>query len=126
MKISDYFKTAKGMGILATADSKGVVDVAVYAKPHVIDDENIAFIMAEKLTHENLKSNPHAAYMFLEEEEKFKGMRLFLKKTKEEKEGAKIDEIRRKEYPNLKGKEYLIYFHVEKVLPLIGAGQGPK
>jgi hypothetical protein len=123
MKISDYFKTAKGMGILATADSKGAVDIAVYAKPHVIDDENIAFIMAEKLTYENLKSNPHAAYMFIEEEEKVKGVRLILKKTKEEKDSAKIDEIRRKEYPNLKGKEYLVYLHVEKTLPLIGVGK---
>jgi len=123
MKISEYFRTAKGTGILATADAKGVVDMAVYAKPHVIDDENIAFIMAEKLTHKNLQSNPHAAYMFIEEEEKFKGVRLFLKKTKEEKESAKIDEIRRKEYPELKGKEELVYFHVEKTLPLIGAGK---
>ena len=50
MKISEYFKTAKGTGILATADAKGPVDLAIYAKPHVIDDENLAFIMAEKLT----------------------------------------------------------------------------
>jgi len=123
MKISEYFKTARGTGILATADAKGPVDLAIYAKPHVIDEENIAFIMAEKLTHENLKSNPYAAYMFLEEEEKFKGMRIFLRKTKEEKDSAKLEEIRRKEYPHLKGKEYLVYFHVEKVLPLIGSGK---
>ena len=122
MKISEYFKTAKGTGILATADAKGPVDVAIYAKPHVIDDENIAFIMAEKLTHENLKSNPYAAYMFLEEEDKLKGLRLFLKKTKEENDAVKLEEIRRKEYPHLKGKEHLVFFHVEKVLPLIGAG----
>ena len=123
MKISEYFKTAKGTGILATADVKGPVDVAIYAKPHVVDDETLAFIMTEKLTHENLKSNPYAAYMFLEEEEKLKGMRIFLKKMKEEKDSAKLEEIRRKEYPNLKGKEYLVYFHVEKVLPLIGVGK---
>jgi len=123
MKIGDYFGTTKGTGVLATADSKGVVDIAIYASPHVIDDENIAFIMAEKLTYENLKSNPYAAYMFLEEEDKLKGIRIFLKKTKEEKDSAKLDEIRRKEYPHLKGKEYLVYFHVEKVLPLIGAGK---
>jgi len=46
-----------------------------------------------------------------------------LKKTTEEKDSDKLDEIRRKEYPHLKGKEYLVYFHVEKVLPLIGAGK---
>jgi hypothetical protein len=33
-----------------------------------------------------------------------------------------LDEIRRREYPNLKGKEFLVYFRVDKVLPLIGPG----
>jgi len=61
--------------------------------------------------------------MFLEEEEKLKGMRIVLRKMKEEQDSAKLEEIRRKEYPNLKGKEYLVYFHVEKVLPLIGVGK---
>ena len=78
MKIGDYFGTAKGTGVLATADSKGVVDIAIYATPHVIDDETVAFIMADKLTHHNLQSNPHAAYLFMEGEDKYKGKRLFL------------------------------------------------
>jgi len=122
MKISEYFKTAKGRGVIATADEKGKVDVAVYASPHVIDETTVAFLMADKLTHANLQSNPHAAYLFSEEEEKFKGVRLFLTKTGEETDPKKLDEIRRREYPNLKGKEFLVYFRVDKVLPLIGAG----
>ncbi|MGA2955952.1 MAG: pyridoxamine 5'-phosphate oxidase family protein [Thermodesulfobacteriota bacterium] len=122
MKISEYFKTAKGRGVMATADSSGKVDVAIYAVPHVIDEGTIAFIMTDKLTHQNLQSNPHAAYLFTEEEEKFKGMRLFLTKVREEKDSEKLEQIRRKEYPNLKGKEFLVYFKVEKVVPLIGPG----
>jgi hypothetical protein len=122
MKISEYFKTVKGQGALATADAEGKVDVALYANPHVIDDETIAFIMTEKLTHKNLQSNPQAAYLFIEEEEKYKGRRLYLTKIKEEKDSPLLDSIRRKEYPHLKGKEYLVYFKVNKVLPLIGAG----
>ena len=122
MKINEYFKTAKGRGVLATADSSGKVDVAVYTVPHVIDEGTVAFIMPDKLTHVNLQSNPHAAYLFTEEEEKFKGVRLFLTKTKEEKDPQKVDAIRRKEYPHLKGQEFLLYFKVDKVLPLIGAG----
>ena len=122
MKINEYFKTAKGRGVLATADSSGKVDVAVYTVPHVIDEGTVAFIMPDKLTHVNLQSNPHAAYLFTEEEEKFKGVRLFLTKTKEEKDPQKVDAIRRKEYPHLKGQEFLVTFKVDKVLPLIGAG----
>jgi hypothetical protein len=122
MKIGEYFKTAKGRGVLATADANGKVDAAIYAVPHVIDEKTVAFIMTEKLTHQNLQSNPHAAYLFTEEEEKYKGLRLFLTKVKEEKDSEKLDQIRRREYPNLKGKETLVFFEVEKVLPLIGAG----
>lgn len=122
MKIREYFKTAKGRGVLATADSSGKVDVAIYAVPHVIDEETIAFIMTDKLTHQNLQSNPHAAYLFTEEEEEFKGVRLFLTKVREEKDSEKLQQVRRKEYPNLKGKEFLVYFKVGKVVPLIGPG----
>jgi len=122
MKIGDYFGTAKGTGVLATADSKGVVDIAIYAAPHVIDDKTVAFIMADKLTHHNLQSNPHAAYLFIEGDGKYKGKRLFLTKIKEEKDSPALESMRRKDYPDLKGKEYLVYFKIDKVLPLVGAG----
>jgi hypothetical protein len=122
MEIGEYFKTAKGTGVLATADSEGVVDVAIYAVPHVIDHETIAFIMTDKLTHYNLQSNPHAAYLFMEDGDRYKGKRLFLTKTKEEKDSAALESLRRREYPHLKGKEHLVYFRVDRVLPLIGAG----
>jgi hypothetical protein len=49
-------------------------------------------------------------------------VRLFLTKVREEKDSEKLEQIRRKEYPNLKGKEFLVYFKVERVVPLIGPG----
>jgi hypothetical protein len=123
MKISEYFKIAKGNGVLATADGAGKVNVAVYASPHIMDEETIAFIMTDRLTHTNLQSNPSAAYLFMEEEEKkYKGKRLYLTKIREEKDSPMLASIRRKEYPELKGKEYLVYFRVDKVLPLMGGG----
>ncbi len=122
MKISEYFKSAQGTGILATADKDGKVDMAIYATPHVIDEGTIAFIMIERLTHHNLQSNPHAAYMFIEADEKYKGVRLFLTKIREEKGGPMLEAIRRKQYPDLKDQEHLVYFKVDKVLPLIGTG----
>ena len=33
MKLSEYFENVKGYGVLATADSAGKVDVAVYEAP---------------------------------------------------------------------------------------------
>jgi len=57
VNLKEYFEKAKGTGVLATADGKGLVDTAIYAKPHIMDKETVAFIMAERLTHHNLQTN---------------------------------------------------------------------
>ncbi|MGD0275286.1 MAG: pyridoxamine 5'-phosphate oxidase family protein [Syntrophales bacterium] len=127
MKISQYFEEREGVGVLATADADGNVDAALYGRPHFFDDETIAFIAAEKLTHDNLQSNPHAVYLF-KEKDRYEGWRLYITKIREEKDGPLIEEIRRKKYPEVEGKykvgpKYLIYFRLDKVLPLIGEGR---
>jgi hypothetical protein len=58
MSLKEYFEQNKGYGILATADSIGKVNAAIYAKPYFTNENTVLFIMAERLTHENLKSNP--------------------------------------------------------------------
>lgn len=124
MSLREYFENTKGRCVLATADSKGMVDAAIYSRPHVIDEENIAFIMLDRLSHANLQSNPHAAFLFMEEGEKYVGKRLFLTKTKEEEDQEVIENFRRKKSYDLpdddKKKRFLVYFHVDKILPLIG------
>ena len=57
MELKEYFKDTEGSGILATADSEGKVDAAIYARPHFMDDGTIALIMRDRLTHHNLQSN---------------------------------------------------------------------
>ena len=79
MDLRAYFESAKGTGILVTADNQGKVDAAVYSRHHFMDDGTLAFIMADRLTHHNIQSNPHAAYLFMEEGTGYKGHRLFLK-----------------------------------------------
>ena len=126
MELKEYFEETEGTGILATSDDQGRVDVAVYAKPHFMDDGNIAFIMADRLTHHNLRSNPGAAYLFVEEGPGYKGVRLFLTKVREEQDSDLLYSIRRRRYPNKgeKGKtRFLVFFQVDKVLPLIGEGR---
>lgn len=124
MKLSEYFENVKGYGVLATADSAGKVDAAIYARPHFMDDETVAFIMAERLTHHNLQSNPHAAYIFIEAGEELSGKRLFLTKTKEEKDSELLYAIRRKNYGDDHGGKYLVYFKIDRVLPVMGAEEG--
>lgn len=126
MKLSEYFEKKKGRGVLATADSDGRVGLAVYARPHFVDEKTAVFIMGDRLMHKNVQSNPHAAYLFLESGDRYVGKRLYLTKIREEKNSPLIDKIRRKEpcpaYDKYKNRpKYLVYFHVDKVLPLIGA-----
>jgi hypothetical protein len=129
MDYREYLRDAKGRGILATADQNGLVDVAVYAKPHFMEDDTIAFIMRDRLTHHNVQANIHAAYLFMEEGAGYKGIRLFLSKVREEQDTDLLYSLRSKRYPQKKeeGKTlFLVFFKVDKVLPLIGAGEDPE
>ena len=123
MELKEYFESKKGRGIMATADREGKVDLAVYSKPHFMDDGTIAFIMADRLTHHNLQSNKHAAYMFMEEGSGYNGIRLFMTKLREEQDSDLLYSIRSKKYPSHKeeGKtRFLVFFKIEKELPLLG------
>jgi hypothetical protein len=125
MRLREYFESVKGRGVLATADGDGKVDAAIYATPHFIDDETIAFIMRDRLTHNNLQSNPHAAYLFMEAGQNFVGKRLFLTKTREEEDSELLYSLRRKEYFDDKNEpKFLVFFQIDRVLPLIGSGDG--
>jgi hypothetical protein len=125
MNLSEYFENTKGVGVLATADSEGKVDAAIYARPHIMEDESIAFIMRNRLSYANLQSNPHAAFIFVEDGEGYKGKRLYLTKIREEQNSELIQEISRRSYnsgnEDLKESRYLVYFNLEKELPLIGS-----
>ena len=125
MSLGENIDKAKGYGVLATSDGTGKVNIAVYARPHIMDDQTVAFIMAERLTHENLKVNPWAAYLFIEKGEGWTGKRLYLKKVKEEQNDQLIGEIcRRCDYSRYDVKNrHIVYFSVEKVLPLIGTNE---
>ena len=122
MDLKTYFSQHKGAGILATADASGKVDVAVYARPHVKDDETIAFIMRDRLSHQNLQSNPHAAYIILEEGPGHQGKRLYLTRVSEETDPEMIDALRRRSTPDKHPDEnkFLVSFRVDQVLPAVG------
>lgn len=123
MKLSTYFENANGTGVLATADSGGRVNAALYWKPFFIDEETVAFLTAERVTRLNLQTNPHAAFLFAENETS--GKRLYLVKVKEDQnrelEGKILHGIpagvadRYKDLP-----KYVLYFRIEKVRPLVG------
>lgn len=131
MSLTDYFENVEGIGVLATADPQGHVDLALYARPHVVNEDELEFIMGDRLSHDNVSVNPHAAYLFLEQGEQggsqgyggYNGLRLYLTRTQEETDPQKIEEVRRE---NRKGrdygdqKKYLVHFKVDGTRRLIG------
>ena len=127
MSLSHYFERAKGIGVLATTDASGQVNQAIYAKPCFLDpddDTTCSFIMAQRLTHDNLAHNPSAAYLFLEEGVGYAGKRLSLTAIGEEADPDRIKTVRRRSSPPMSEDEgkYLVHFHIEGVRPLIGNG----
>ncbi|MBN2463552.1 MAG: pyridoxamine 5'-phosphate oxidase family protein [Dehalococcoidia bacterium] len=122
MNLGEYFDNTRGHGVLATADAEGKVNAAIYARPYFDDDKTALFIMAERLTHENLKANPWATYLFIESGQGYSGKRLYLKKLKEEQNAELLNAMCRKcDYSHYDvGNRYIVYFTVQKVLPLVG------
>ncbi|MHC4123367.1 MAG: pyridoxamine 5'-phosphate oxidase family protein [Planctomycetota bacterium] len=123
MNLYEYLKNTEGTGVLATADSNRNVDTAIYARPHVIDEKTVAFIMNERLSYQNITSNPKAAYLFLENTSGYKGKRLYLTKIKEETDKELIDSMRRRKTPKYQEndfKKHLVYFRVDRIRALVG------
>jgi hypothetical protein len=93
LNLSELFKK-EGRGVIATSNMHGEVNVAVYAAPHVIDDETLAWGMTEGRTHSNVMENPSAAYLYMYAGAGYSGVRLGLKLKKIENSGEMLDAIK--------------------------------
>jgi hypothetical protein len=123
MNLDEYFEKTEGLGVLATADAQGNADAAIYARPHVMDEGTVAFIMADGLSYRNLSGNPKAAYLFVEKGQGYKGKRLYLTKTGEQTDQQVVESMRRrqrKDYQVDKGESRVVYFKLEKIRALVG------
>jgi len=129
MNLEKYFSEKTGIGVIATSNNKGVVDTAIYSRPHVVAKNEVAFVMRDRLTHENLQENFHANYLFLENRQGFIGIRLFMTKINESNDHALIDSMTRRnlspEEDKARGEKFLVRFKVNKVLSLIGGEEIP-
>ncbi len=132
MSIAEYFQNAKGQGILATADKDGNVDAAVYAKPKILEENTIAFIMRDSLTHANVNSNLHACYLFVENEgDGYRGLRLYLRRLYEEEDSERLHILRKadhnwiQETGELRGPLFLVVFRIDKIRAMIPQGVNP-
>jgi len=124
MGLKEYFESRKGTGVFATTDPEGRVDMAIYAKPTVIDDTTIVFVMRQRLSHQNLRQTLHAAYLFIESGNEYQGKRLYLTQLREEINNTLAESIRKKQ-PEIysssdDSSKFVVFFHVDRVRPLVG------
>jgi len=121
MDLKAYFENTQGTGVLSTADQAGKVDAALYARPHVMDDGTLAFIMRDRLSHKNLQSNPHAVYLFIEDSPGYRGKRIYLKRLREEQDTDLLKSLQRRKYAEETGEaKFLVFFELTNERPLVG------
>ena len=122
MKLQEYFSGKTGIGVISTSNKIGEVNSAVYAKPHVIDKNTVAFIMRDKRTRANLHENNKASYLFTERDHGFKGVRLYLKMTREDQDREVIEALSRRSSSDAgeNNDRFLVSFSVDKALAVIG------
>jgi hypothetical protein len=84
--------------------------------------------MNDRLSHHNLQSNPRASYLFREDGGGYRGKRFFLTKVEEEQDTERLKELKRRTYASDAAQtehRFLVFFRIEKELPLIGPGEEP-
>jgi len=93
MKIGEVLE-AGGHGVIGTASKAGVVNMAVYAVPQVVDDETVAWGMTDGRTWDNVRENPNASYAYFAPGDGFRGARLTLSLARTEDSGEMLARIR--------------------------------
>lgn len=125
MKLSEYFESNKGTAVLATSNSDGQVNNAIYSRPHFLGEGTISLIMNDRLSHDNLQTNKNACFMFIEAGEHYSGVRLYLKMVEETDDTDTIQKhCRRCSSESGKDdgkKKFFVTFSVERTRTLIGA-----
>jgi len=101
--------------------------MAVYARPHFINEKTVAFIMADGLMHKTFSPTQVSILSFhWGGPSSSRGSDFYLTSDQEEKDSDLVNQLQRKNRarrgePNKQGQRYVVYFKVNKVLPLIGA-----
>lgn len=127
MNLEKYFTDTKGTGVFASANDEGEVNTAIFSRPHIAENGRMIFIMGDNKTHENLQTNPRASFLFMETGPGYCGRRFSLTKTAEEENDELVQKLCRRcrevNDPDSMRKRYVVYFIIDKELPLIGAGE---
>jgi hypothetical protein len=122
MNIVDVLKPG-GHGVIGTASKAGVVNMAVYAVPHVVDNGTVAWGMTDGRTWNNVRENPNASYTYFAPGEGFRGARLTLTLSRTEDSGTMLAKIRERTADSSPGNpqavKHVAYFTVVETRPLV-------
>ena len=123
MKVAELFPEG-GRGVIGTADAQGLVNQAVFAIPHIIDEETLAWGFTEGRSLSNLRANPHASFLYLAPSRGYSGWRLTLTLVSETAEGELLalikGEAARAAGPQAGAAvKHVAYFKVDEVRPLM-------
>lgn len=122
MNIGDVL-TPGGRGVFGSASKAGVVNMAVYAVPHVADDETVVWGMTDGRTWNNIRENPNASYTYFAPGDGFRGARLTLTLSRTEDSGTMLAKIRERTAAASPGNpqevKHVAYFKVVETRSLV-------
>ena len=134
-KLTDLFsrfeESVNVVGALATSDTEGNVNCAVFRLPQLIDDKTVVIVMSECRTFKNLQGNPRAAFLLAEPSDDpwvWKGVRIYLKVRSIETSGEMLERSKAHiaEKAGKKAAEMMhaaVTFDISGIRPLIDVGQ---
>jgi hypothetical protein len=131
-KLMDYFNKSPRMGTLSTSSKEGLVNVACFGSPRMIDEKQVVIATGKNRTFANLLENPNAVYMIMEPGNSildWKGVRVYLRMVEYATSGEML-EMFRSQTAKFVGEEAakmihaVMTFEVKEVRPIVDFGQG--
>lgn len=130
-KVREYLQSEGRSNVLATTDTAGKVNLAVFGSLALVDDETVVVMVGDNRTYANLQANPLASLLVtlhgktgMQQE----GCRVYLKVRSMEDEGKMFDEIKGKVRAKVGDAaemlKHLVWFDIEEVRPILDMGQG--
>lgn len=125
------FNDPTRLGTLATADSNGKPDNAVFSALQMVDENTVKFAIGDNRSYANLKQNPQATFIFFHPDANpynWKGARIYLKMEQAVEEGeefngmvAMVRQMAGDDAAN--HVKAVITFNIEEVRPLIDSSK---
>jgi hypothetical protein len=129
--VRNCLKTDGRANLLATSDSNGKVDIAMFGSYQLMDDSSVIVMLSDNRSFANLNENPNAACIVMLHGKTgmaTEGCRLYMKVRTIEDEGEKWHEVREKIRARIGNAadmlKHLVWFDIVEARPILDFGQG--